>query len=495
MSVSEITFTPEQVSAFSGFSRDRSPLHVDPEYARRTQFGKPVFFGIAGVMAALGIWAKGKPFSLETIRAQFQRPLFVGERYRLNIQETGQKVDLQIVKGTQLQSRIVFTWAPGKPGTASRSAFQTEFSPLHEAKRRGPASFSSQEDKFVYSPDLTAKEPFERAFGLKRDQWPAEQEAALLWSSYFVGMEAPGKQALFADLDFVFAQTETQTQEQFEIRELKLDYQPQYNRLTISGKGTGIQRFQINALCRPEPVEHHMESVRAIIEPSSKFAGKTIFISGAARGFGAVLARAFAVSGAKLALNHRSDTKHVRALENESKQAGTEVSLIKGDVTLGTDCEQMREEVFARFPKLDVLVCNAFPHIEGSAFLSQEPDGFLNFLQTSMAATSQLLYAFMPRLEPGATVVYISTIFTVNPEKQFSHYVAAKAAGEGLIRALATEFSRLNFVIFRPARMLTDQTNLPYHATPPASPIETAKTLLRALSETKSASNLREING
>ena len=37
------------------------------------------------------------------------------------------------------------------------------------------------------------------AFDLDAERLPAQQLAALLWMSYHVGMEMPGRQALFAD--------------------------------------------------------------------------------------------------------------------------------------------------------------------------------------------------------------------------------------------------------------------------------------------------------
>jgi NAD(P)-dependent dehydrogenase (short-subunit alcohol dehydrogenase family) len=168
--------------------------------------------------------------------------------------------------------------------------------------------------------------------------------------------------------------------------------------------------------------------------------------------------------------------------------------LVQGDVTFGMDCERMRDQVFSRFGKLDFLICNAVPQFETNHFLAQAPAEFLANIQCSVAMCSQLLYWFLPQLITGATVVQVSTIATVEPEKQLGHYVAAKSAVEGLMRVLAREFKSIRFVIARPPRMLTDTTNLPYDLNNPVSAVEIAAKLLEALRGINPGRNLFEVN-
>jgi hypothetical protein len=67
-------FTQSQIQAFEDFSYDRNPLHIDADYARRSQFGKPVVYGMAGVLAVLGEWKNKKPFQFESLLVQFEKP-------------------------------------------------------------------------------------------------------------------------------------------------------------------------------------------------------------------------------------------------------------------------------------------------------------------------------------------------------------------------------------------------------------------------------------
>ncbi len=271
-------------------------------------------------------------------------------------------------------------------------------------------------------------------------------------------------------------------------------YDDRFNLVTASGTGTGIHSFQISAFRRPKPVHYSLADIRSRVGESSEMLGKAVFISGASRGFGGVLARAFALQGANLALNYRSSSLEAHELEKEIRFLPVKVLPCLGDVSSEEDCKRMKDAFFLQFGRLDFLICNAFPKIEARQFLAQTPVEFLDFIQRALAASSKLLHSFLPQMEPGAIVIHISTIFTVKPSEQFSHYVAAKSAVEGLLRVLALEFKSIRFVIVRPPRMLTDSTNLTYDLNKPVSAVDVAAKLLEALREIMPGRNLFEVN-
>jgi hypothetical protein len=62
------------------------------------------------------------------------------------------------------------------------------------------------------------------------------------------------------------------------------------------------------------------------------------------------------------------------------------------------------------------------------------------------------------------------------------------------MRALALEFRDLRFLIVRPPRMLTDQTNLALDLSPPLPAVEVGRRFLNALLNFRSPGNLSEIN-
>src|SRR4030081_3053594 len=81
--------------------------------------------------------------------------------------------------------------------------------------------------------------------------------------------------------------------------------------------------------------------------------GRTVLITGAARGIGAATARRLATDGARLVLADR-DGAGVEKLAAELKQVA-----VKADVTKLDDIERMVDEPYRRWGRLDVLFNNA----------------------------------------------------------------------------------------------------------------------------------------
>jgi polyketide synthase PksN len=141
-----------------------------------------------------------------------------------------------------------------------------------------------------------------------------------------------------------------------------------------------------------------------------------------------------------------------------------------------------------------MLISNAFPPIMARSFLEQDVYEFLRFCEQSISSNVTLLHELLPLISMGGIIMQISTIFAQIPKPQYTHYITAKSALEGLMRALAVEFRDQKFYIVRPPRMLTDQTNLAFDLTPPISAIEVGRRMLDVFSKDHGPGNLTEIN-
>ena len=86
--------------------------------------------------------------------------------------------------------------------------------------------------------------------------------------------------------------------------------------------------------------------------------GKVAFISGGARGMGAVEARLFAKEGAKVAIGDVLEEEGA-ALQSEIEDSGGECLFTRLDVTSENDWIRAIEATLARFGRLDILVNNA----------------------------------------------------------------------------------------------------------------------------------------
>ena len=78
--------TQDDVTAFGDLTGDRNPIHMDPEYARKTPYRRPVAHGLLGVGIAAGLMlsvSRVKMIAfLEIRRWEFLLPIFPGDRIR-----------------------------------------------------------------------------------------------------------------------------------------------------------------------------------------------------------------------------------------------------------------------------------------------------------------------------------------------------------------------------------------------------------------------------
>ncbi|MEO8896622.1 MAG: MaoC family dehydratase, partial [Rhizomicrobium sp.] len=97
---SNLIFDAQIRDAFAAASHDRNPLHLNADYALRTQFGRPIVYGICGVLAALARWSADRDFAPRQIRVRFERPLLYDTPYAISVSEKGPEVKIKIVSGT-----------------------------------------------------------------------------------------------------------------------------------------------------------------------------------------------------------------------------------------------------------------------------------------------------------------------------------------------------------------------------------------------------------
>lgn len=483
-------FTAAQVNAFFAASQDANPLHRDALYARRTPFGRPVVYGMAAVLYALGHWSGGQPFKLKSLKAEFRKPLFLDEHYDLTAASTAGSHRLRFAKGPvdyAVISIVASTWdsPPASKLEQTASRFVARDAAADEPQMHArQAYYSVAPDSF---PAL------QEAFAVGPKSMPVKQLAALLWASYHVGMEMPGRQALFSELRMEFTDSGDDRAE-LELALGSATFDERFNRYTVAGNGTGndsgIARFSITAYRRPLPVDFTLQDFPGFDLSDRPLQSKNVFISGAARGFGAALARSCFLAGAKLALNYRGDARLAMALRDEIRLAGGEAEIFEGRADDEKSMRTLAQDVTACFGALDIVVNNAAPPIRELQFLEQDNADIVSFCAQNLAITLETARHLLPLLRDGGQFLQVSTRYLAAPVRGFAHYLAAKGAQEGLIRGLAEEFRKTEFIVARLPRILTDQTNVPFSFDPAAHPGAVAHALILAL-KNRGAENFR----
>ncbi|KAI1102684.1 short chain dehydrogenase, partial [Jackrogersella minutella] len=197
--------------------------------------------------------------------------------------------------------------------------------------------------------------------------------------------------------------------------------------------------------------------------------GRTIVITGGARGLGLAFALAVAEVGGNVAVLDLLDTPHDHFYKIQ-KEFGVKVELYKADVTNYEQLKQTFDKVVEDFGRIDGLVTAAGICIDQS-FLERKPESVarsfnINTLGTYYAA--QLAAIQMAKQEPtdfnprGGSIVFIASIaaHVASKGQNTSDYCSSKGAVVALAKALGVELAgkgiRVNSI--SPGYMVTDMT-------------------------------------
>jgi len=479
----DLTFDARLRDAFAAASHDRNPLHLDAAYATRTQFGQPIVYGICGVLAALGGWAAGRNLTLRQIRVRFERPLLYGTPYAVSFSETGNDAKIKIASGatTHVSISLSAEWRDARASTLEPTAFI----PLAEARADAPSdAYAALAGPIDFGTDPTALDHLSPLVGLAPGQIPTAQILFLLWSSYFVGMQVPGRQALYSELTVHF---DANTDFPGGSRVDEIQFDDRFNRVLITGRISDTASFQIGAFARPLPVNTELAEIRGHALTPDLFQDRSVIISGGTRGFGEAVAKAILLQGGKVGANFRSSADDAQRLAREL--ADYPFKTYRGDVGDIAAAGSIIRHAARDLGPIDICICNASPPIEAKKFTDLGVEGFNHFVARSLAPTIGLVSAFLKSAPDGAIAVLISSVYVADAPKDFAHYAAAKSAQENLFESLSREYPKQRFMVARLPKILTDQTNLVFDRDPPARAAAVAVVLARAIAAFPAQSN------
>lgn len=169
----------------------------------------------------------------------------------------------------------------------------------------------------------------------------------------------------------------------------------------------------------------------------SGLAGRTVLVTGAARGIGAAVAEAVVEQGGAVAL---VDVDPLGAETAERLAEGGRASFFRCDVRSLEQVERAVAGATAAFGGLDGLVNNAGINAYYDAVAMDEQDWDRVFA-VDLKAAWLLAKATLPQLvERRGAIVNMSSIQARLTIRGFFPYAAAKAGLEGLTRSLALEY-------------------------------------------------------
>jgi 3-oxoacyl-[acyl-carrier protein] reductase len=172
-----------------------------------------------------------------------------------------------------------------------------------------------------------------------------------------------------------------------------------------------------------------------------KFKDQVVIVTGAGKGIGAAVARAFAREGGRVAVLD-IDAPAAHAVAERAEQLGGSALAVKTDVTVATDVRAAVDAVVGRWGRVDVLVNNAggFAAVRRTEDIPDEEwDAVLRLNVTSAFLCVKAVLPIMKRQRSGRIVNLSSVVGRSGAVTVTVHYAAAKAGVLGLTRQLARE--------------------------------------------------------
>ncbi len=188
--------------------------------------------------------------------------------------------------------------------------------------------------------------------------------------------------------------------------------------------------------------------------------GKTALVTGASRGIGAAVAKAYAKAGAHVVLLART-VGGLEAVDDEIRAAGGNATLMPVDLMKLDELDALGPTLYERFGGLDIFVGNAGMLGTLSPLGHIDPKEWQKVIDTNVSANFRLLRTLDPLLQKSdnGRVIFVTTSEDVIDGRAYwGTYGVSKAALETLARTYAAENDNksLKVNIVDPGRVRTD---------------------------------------
>ena len=170
---------------------------------------------------------------------------------------------------------------------------------------------------------------------------------------------------------------------------------------------------------------------------SPRLAGKITLVTGAASGFGAGIARAFAREGATVVL---ADLNEEGARSVARDCGGLSVG-VRCDVTRRADIDATVQLLRERFGRLDVVVNNAGWTHRNRPMLEVDEDTFDRVFDINVKSIFHMTHAVVPlmRAQGGGVILNVGSTAGIRPRPGLTWYNASKGAVNLLSKSMAVE--------------------------------------------------------
>jgi NAD(P)-dependent dehydrogenase (short-subunit alcohol dehydrogenase family) len=167
--------------------------------------------------------------------------------------------------------------------------------------------------------------------------------------------------------------------------------------------------------------------------------GKVAVVTGASSGLGVAVAQAMAEAGADVAIGARR-LEQLRETQELVERTGRRGLAVQTDITSVDQCQALVDRTMEAFGRVDVLVNNAGVGGEYHKATEDPPEHFRSMIDLHINGNYWMSQAAARVMEPGSSIINISSVMALTTAKMpAAGYAAGKAGLLGLTRDLAAQ--------------------------------------------------------
>jgi acyl dehydratase len=439
------TFAMEDQLAMALWCGDHNPLHVDAVAARRLITGLPVVHGAHLALEALARWAGlgAPPFG--RMRAEFAKPVSVGDPVRFVGQRTDTATTLKAVVDN-LDHMVLTLWHAADNSPPALPAAQA---PLAWTEQPFDEPVAHWIDRTVPLRPVAGPLPAAAAAAALMG---ADGVAFLGQLSTVVGMACPGLHSVFASLDV--SRRPEPTTGRFTV----VKHDPRFGLVRI--RADGPWAGEVRAFVRAAPRAQLAMAEVAQRVPRELLDGHCSWVLGGSRGLGELAAKLMAAAGSDVVLSYAAGQDDAERVVEEINQARRGRARCMRFVAGETDPAELCR--LWRWP--NSVLYFATPRIARQRSQLYEADRLRQFLSVYCDEPARLALALEaasigPDPRPPVRLFNPSSTFVQELPAGMVEYAMAKAAGEVQALDLNKRLKRVRVLTARLPRMPTDQTN------------------------------------
>ncbi|MEQ8028365.1 SDR family NAD(P)-dependent oxidoreductase [Xanthomonas sp. WHRI 10200] len=486
-------FSQEEVDLFSLLSGDINPLHIDPQYGKRSSFGACIVPGVMGVLAALeriNITLVGR---LGTLKVKFKNPLYVNRNYSCTVDlESEGFCRFSVREGRRVLIQVEIYWLIGDDnGQAVLSQLKYEPAGQQQEYIKEASDICDYDDAVLNAGVAMTGSYASTGLGKFYKSAVKRYGSALIdmlaLTSYLTGMKLPGERAIFSGLSLNFERGSQGGYFKYILstQHFNRDYGLLETQLLVDDTQSTFARGELRSFVRKKITDLPVRNYIAALESSEThlLSGKIAFVTGGGRGLGSALVRSLAVLGAHVYLNYRDSGDQAREVARDLEEHGLSVTLLHGNAGDSTWLASVEAELSAKHQRLDILVCNA---CEPPSRVDEDASSLLyraNYVKRNLHLIDAPLSAFSTLLAAsGGTCVAISSEMVDTSPAGYAHYVDLKRQTEARVRELADAEPSVRTLVVRPSNLLTEMSNTPTRILNAQAPDEVAMRIVNVLS-------------